>query len=93
MTSRASAAVQDKAPAEQLNARAKYRLRLAAALLASGGRDLKLDRARFYEQMIEVIAGLNPQAKDALRSQVDWVEAFDPNDELGAAKGRARKGC
>jgi len=76
---------------EELSWRAKYRLRLAASLLASKGKPLSLDRAQFYPQMLAVIAGMSAADQAELRARVDWIEAFDPEDALSAsARNRAR---
>ena len=66
-----------------LSWRAKYRLRLAAGLLRADGSRFDMPRQQFYEQMTLALERMPESDRERLRALVDWVEAFDPQDELG----------
>ncbi|SFU33980.1 hypothetical protein SAMN05216339_101420 [Nitrosomonas eutropha] len=57
--------------------RAKLRLRLAAGLIGGQGRTLKLDRANFYPEMLEVIERQTPEQREYIKSLVDWLEDYE----------------
>lgn len=76
--------------ARPLSWRAKYRLRLAAGLLRAQGRTFDMPRDQFYEGVAEAIERLSDYERGRLKSAVDWVEAYDPQDELNAAGVRRR---
>lgn len=64
-----------------LSDRAKHRLRLAAGFLRTEGHKLDCPRDQFYEKIQEVLGGLSDAHQKALKSLVDWVEAYDLNDQ------------
>jgi hypothetical protein len=71
-----------------LGSRAKYRLRLAAGLLRAQGHRFDIPREQFYEHIAIVLERLPAAEREWLKALVDWVEAFDPKDELGADAAR-----
>jgi hypothetical protein len=71
-----------------LGSRAKYRLRLAAGLLRAQGHRFDIPRDQFYEHIALVLERLPAVERERLKELVDWVEAYDPNDELGADAAR-----
>ena len=72
---------------KHLNDRAKYRLRVAAQLLRQQGLSFPAN-GDFYGQ---VLAALEAQPdRQTIKELVDWVEAYDPHDELGA-RNKKRK--
>jgi len=72
---------------KRLNDRAKYRLRVAAQLLRQQGISFPAN-GDFYGQVLTALqAQPDPQA---IKELVDWVEAYDLNDELGS-RNKKRK--
>lgn len=78
-TSTAGSAVQGgmASAGPALGERAKHRLRLAAGLLRGSGYRFDCPRAQFYDVVIEAVNALSPEAKVRLRSDVDWLEAYE----------------
>jgi hypothetical protein len=68
--------------------RAKYRLRLAAGLLRAEGHRFEIPRDQFYEHIALVLERLPEPDRNRLKGLVDWIEAFDPKDDLSADAGR-----
>lgn len=74
-----------------LSERAKHRLRLAAALLRSAGFRFELPRAGFYDAVVQAIDRLRPEHRQRLRADVDWVEAYDREEQrLSRLPGHVR---
>lgn len=63
--------------AASLGERAKHRLRLAAGLLRGSGYRFDCPRAQFYDVVGVVVRELAPEAMARLRSDVDWLEAYE----------------
>ena len=72
-----------------LDDRAKYRLRLAATFLREQGMSFP-SNGDFYGQVL-VALQQHPERLH-FKELVDWVEEYDPNDELGAVKGTESAG-
>lgn len=66
-----------------LNDRAKYRLRIAATFLREHGVTFPAN-GDFYGQVLAALEQHPERAR--IKELVDWVEEYDPNDELGAGK-------
>lgn len=60
-----------------LGERAKHRLRLAAGLLRGVGYRFECPRSQFYAVIASAVAELSPEARERLRSDVDWLEAYE----------------
>jgi len=82
---------------QKFSDRAKLRLRLAAGLIGGQGRTLKLDRANFYPEMLEVIKRQTPEQRDSIKNLVDWLEDYENaakaagiNTQLPKKQGRKR---
>ncbi len=77
------AAVANAAPSvtESLSDRAKQRLQLAAALLRSDGFRFEQPRDGFYGEIVQTIDRMQPEHRQRLRADVDWVEAYDREEQ------------
>ncbi|BBL36003.1 hypothetical protein Nstercoris_02282 (plasmid) [Nitrosomonas stercoris] len=62
---------------QKFTERAKLRLRLAAGLIGGRERTLKLNRANFYPEMLEVIKRQTPERREYIKSLVDWLEDYE----------------
>ncbi len=79
---------------DSLSDRAKHRLQLAAALLRSDGFRFEQPRAGFYDAIVQTIDRLRPEHRQRLRADVDWVEAYDREEQrLAASPRHARSSC
>lgn len=78
-TSTAGSAVQGgmASAGPALGERAKHRLRLAAGLLRGVGYRFECPRSQFYAVVASAVAELSPDARERLRSDVDWLEAYE----------------
>lgn len=72
-----SAIVGGSVSSAALGERAKRRLRLAAGLLRGSGYRFDCPRAQFYDVVGVVVRELAPEAMARLRSDVDWLEAYE----------------
>lgn len=64
-----------------LSERGKRRLQLAAALLRSAGLRFEQPRAGFYDAIVQAIDAMRPEHRQRLRADVDWVEAYDCEEQ------------
>lgn len=78
-------------PSTPYSERARHRLRIAARLLPSRLRPCESLGERFDAAVLEVIDGLNMTTRERLRSQVDWVEAYE-HCEAARASRPGRRG-
>lgn len=78
-------------PPARYSERARQRLRIAARLLPSRLRPCESLGERFDGAVLEVIDGLDIGARERLRAQVDWVEAYERAEAARvSSQGRRR---
>lgn len=76
--------IETEAPAVRISARGSRRLELAGALISQvvqqGGMGIKISESpgeTYAHAVLRVINGLNASVQDKIKSDVDWVEAYE----------------
>lgn len=64
-----------------LGRRAKHRLRLAGALLHRPGLTPEALGEEFYRRVLHTLDALGEDHRDRLRAMVDWVEAYEQEEQ------------
>lgn len=80
-----------KSPAGTYSERARHRLRIAARLLPNRLRPRESPADAFCSAVLDVIHSLDVLARERLRAQVDWVEAYDRAEAVAASQSSIRR--